>query len=93
MMINSMDDLRKQLLEMRGYYVSKTEEIAKKKAGRKMIYETGKAHGALEVCDTLFLAAFGGKDLLTVMEMSWEAQEIARELNDEKAEEHDDDTD
>ena len=42
-----------------------------------------KAHGATEVLNALFLAAFGGKEMARVMEMSWEANQIARELEGE----------
>lgn len=88
MLINDMEDLRRNILELRGYYYSKAEEIYRKYPKEKDLpadkaWELGKAHGATEVLDALFLAAFGGKEMARVMEMSWEANQIARELEGE----------
>lgn len=93
MLINNMEELRKNLIELRQHYFALANEIIKKYPDEEFLppdeaWELGKANGGLEVADTLILAAFGGRELSRLMEMSWEAAAIADEL--ELGEEDDD---
>ena len=88
MLINDKEDLRRNILELRGYYYSKAEEIYRKYPKEKDLpadkaWELGKAHGAVEALDTIYLAAFGGKEMTSLWQMSREANQIARELEGE----------
>lgn len=92
MLINNMDDLKENLLELRGFYYSMASEYYKKhpddenELPPEVVYEQGRLAGSLGIIDTLLLAAFGGVELMKIMEMSWEAQAIAGELDNEEEE-------
>lgn len=93
MLINNMEELRKNLIELRQHYFTRAKEIMKEYPDEddlttEKAWELGKAHGGLEVADALILSAFGGRELSRLMEMSWEAAAIADEL--ELGEEDDD---
>lgn len=85
MLINNMEDLRKNLIELRQFYFARATEIMKEYPDEddlttEKAWELGKAHGGVEVADALILAAFGGRELSRLMEMAWEANAISEEM-------------
>lgn len=87
MLINNFDELRKNLLELRGYYHRMGKAVYDKypdpdaEIPADKIFEAGKSAGGMEVVDSLYLACFGGKELTGIMEMVWEADSLADSLN------------
>ena len=87
MLIKDFEELHKNLIEMRSFYLRQVDEIYRKNKGKKRMssndtWALGKAHGGVEACDALILACFGGGELMALMEMQWEAQSLADELDE-----------
>lgn len=96
MLINNMEELRKNLIELRQHYFARATDIMKEYPEEddlttEKAWELGKAHGGVEVADALILAAFGGRELSRLMEMSWEAAAMAKELELGEEDEEDED--
>lgn len=91
MLINNRDELRKNLIELKCYYHRVAKELIDKylpdeegeepDIPEEEYWRFAKAVGGEEACDTIFLAAFGGQELSVIMEMIWEGQSLADELN------------
>lgn len=89
MLINNFDELREHLLELRGYYNRNATAVMDEYPDDDHIpsdklWDLAKAMGGLEAVDALYLAIYGGREMMALLEMTWEANALADQLNNDE---------